>query len=123
MCIRDSNITIQGLELQNVPVNAFYNSNAGTQTSNVTIKNNYVLGTYGHGIKTDDHPSDGAIDRSVWEITGNKFENIGSYNPGSCTLGPVSAIWLAQAGYHFNIFDNTIINTRWAGILLSLIHI
>ena len=61
MCIRDSNITIQGLELQNVPVNAFYNSNAGTQTSNVTIKNNYVLGTYGHGIKTDDHPSDGAI--------------------------------------------------------------
>ncbi|MFZ1754423.1 MAG: SprB repeat-containing protein, partial [Caldilineaceae bacterium] len=112
-----SNITIQGLELQNVPVNAFYNSNAGTQTSNVTIKNNYVLGTYGHGIKTDDHPSDGAIDRSVWEITGNKFENIGSYNPGSCPLGPVSAIWLAQAGYHFNIFDNTIINTRWAGIL------
>ena len=112
-----NNITIQGLELQNVPVNAFYNSNAGTQTSNVTIKNNYVLGTYGHGIKTDDHPSDGAIDRSVWEITGNKFENIGSYNPGSCTLGPVSAIWLAQAGYHFNIFDNTIINTRWAGIL------
>ncbi len=111
-----NNITIQGLELQNVPVNAFYNSNAGTQTSNVTIKNNYVLGTYGHGIKTDDHSSDGAIDRSVWEITGNKFENIGSYNPGSCTLGPVSAIWLAQAGYHFNIFDNTIINTRWAGV-------
>ncbi|MEZ4931472.1 MAG: choice-of-anchor D domain-containing protein [Saprospiraceae bacterium] len=111
------NITIQGLKLENVPANAFYNSNAGTQTNNVTIKNNWVLNTFGHGIKTDDHPSDGVIDRSIWEISGNKFENIGAYNPGPCSLGPVSAIWLAQAGFNFNIFNNIITNTRWAGIL------
>ncbi|MFZ1451875.1 MAG: PKD-like domain-containing protein, partial [Ferruginibacter sp.] len=112
-----NNITIQGLELQNVPVNGFYNSNAGTQTSNVTIKNNYVLNTYGHGIKTDDHPSEGVLNRSIWEISGNRFENIGAYNPGACTLGPVTAVWLAQAGFNFNIINNTITNTRWAGIL------
>ncbi|MFZ1783605.1 MAG: PKD-like domain-containing protein [Ferruginibacter sp.] len=112
-----NNITIQGLTLVGVPVNAFYNSNAGTQTSNVTIKSNFVNGTYGHGIKTDDHPSDGVLNRSIWEITGNRFQFIGASNPGGCTLGPVSGIWLAQAGFNCNIIDNDIINTRWAGIL------
>ena len=58
-------------------------------------------------------------DRGTWLIDGNYFENIGFYNGnGNClTPAAVSAIWLAEAGQYFTISNNTIKNTKWAGIL------
>ncbi|MBK7761811.1 MAG: choice-of-anchor D domain-containing protein [Bacteroidetes bacterium] len=110
-------ITIQGLKIDSVRVNAFWNSNCCTHqpTSNVTIQNNYISNTRGHGIKTD-----GLEDyvRTSWNISNNYFENIGFYNGnGNClTPAAVSAMWLSNPN-QFTIQNNRIINTKWAGIL------
>jgi hypothetical protein len=117
-----NDITIQGLTMDSVRLNAFWNSNccAFPPSKNVKIKNNKILNTRGHGIKTDS-PGDGTtqIDRGAWEITGNFFLNIGFYNGyGRCTTpNAVSAVWLADAGSNFDISNNVIVNTKWAGIL------
>ncbi len=117
-----NDITIQGLTMDSVRLNAFWNSNccAFPPSKNVKIKNNKILNTRGHGIKTDS-PGDGTtqIDRGAWEITGNFFLNIGFYNGyGRCTSPmSVSAVWLADAGSNFDISNNVIVNTKWAGIL------
>ncbi len=112
-----SNITIQGLKIDSVRVNAFWNSNCCSHmpTQSVTIKNNYISNTRGHGIKTD-----GLEDylRNSWNISNNYFENIGFYNGnGNClTPAAVSAMWLSNPN-SFTIQNNRIINTKWAGIL------
>jgi hypothetical protein len=119
-----NNTTIQGLHIDSVRVDAFWNSNCCTHdpSINVKIKNNKISNTRGHGIKTDDGgPTGNSINRGAWEITGNFFENIGFYNGyGNClTPEPVTAIWLAEPGANFLIADNTISNTKWAGILCT----
>lgn len=117
-----NNITIQGLTMDSVRLNGFWNSNccAFPPSANVKIKNNKILNTRGHGIKTDS-PGDGTtqIDRGAWEITGNFFLNIGFYNGyGRCTTPmSVSAVWLADASTNFDVSNNVIVNTKWAGIL------
>ncbi|HOZ52898.1 MAG TPA: choice-of-anchor D domain-containing protein, partial [Chitinophagaceae bacterium] len=112
-----SNITVQGLKIDSVRVNAFWNSNCCNHlpTQSVTIKNNYISNTRGHGIKTDGLED---YSRTGWQITGNYFENIGFYNGnGNClTPAAVSAMWLSNPNT-FTIQNNRIINTKWAGIL------
>jgi len=116
------NTTIQGLEMDSIRVNAFWNSNCCSYppSSNVKIRNNKISNTRGHGVKTDSGgPTGEAINRQNWVISGNTFENIGFYNAdGYCpTPAPVSALWLAEAGDNFVISNNIIQNTKWAGIL------
>ncbi len=112
-----SNITIQGLHLDSIRVNGFWNSNCCSYlpSQNVNIRNNRISNTRGHGIKTDGLED---YNRTGWVISGNFFENIGFYNGyGNClTPGPVSAIWLSNP-YSFTVSNNTITNTRWAGVL------
>ena len=113
--------TIQGFQMSNVRVNAFWNTNTADgyfMSLDNKIKNNKVSGTRGHGLKTDTGIP-GELSRGAWEITGNYFENIGFFNgTGACpTPLLVSAIWLGEAGANFYIANNTINNTRWAGIL------
>jgi hypothetical protein len=120
-----NDITIQGLELDSVRVNAFWNSNCCTYNpaTDVKILNNSVNGTHGHGIKTDYWASGqgSVIDRGAWEITGNTFANIGYYNGyfNNCTPTSVSAMWLGEAGGCFLIDGNTISNVRWAAVLCN----
>jgi gliding motility-associated-like protein len=114
-----SNITIQGLTLDSVRQNAFYNTNAPTSAgaTDIRILRNKITNVRGAGVKTDSWGGD-RISRGMWEINGNYFENIGYYQSGICT-GTVnsSAVWLGDASVSFEISDNTIINTAWAGIL------
>jgi hypothetical protein len=116
-----NNVTVQGLRLDSIRVNAFYNSNCcgWGPSSNITIKDNSITNVRGHGIKTDDGgPTGVSINRGTWNITGNLFQNIGFYTAnGLCSQASTTAIWLAEAGATFNINNNTIINTNWAGIL------
>ncbi len=117
-----SNTTIQGIHIDSVRVNAIWNSNCcgWGPSNNVKIRNNKITNTRGHGIKTDSGgPTGVKIDRGAWEITGNYFEDIGFFNGnGYCpTPAPVTAMWLAEAGSAFVISNNTINNTKWAGVL------
>ncbi|NBB22527.1 choice-of-anchor D domain-containing protein, partial [Runella sp. CRIBMP] len=120
-----SNTLIQGLHLDSVRVNGFWDTNFATgspysQSGNLKIRNNKISNTRGHGIKTDTGgPTGVPINRGAWDITGNYFENIGFYNAmGDCpTPSPVTAIWLGEAGNSFLISNNIIDNTKWAGIL------
>ncbi|MCK6641843.1 MAG: choice-of-anchor D domain-containing protein, partial [Bacteroidia bacterium] len=120
-----NDITIQGLELDSVRVNAFWNSNCCTYNpaTDVKILNNSINGTHGHGIKTDYWASGqgSVIDRGAWEISGNTFANIGYYNGyfNNCTPASVSAMWLGEAGGCFLIDGNTITNVRWAAVLCN----
>ncbi len=115
-------VTIQGLHIDSVRVNAFWNTNnvnyGAFAASNVKILRNKVSNTRSHGLKTD---SGGGFkaDRGAWDIVGNVFENIGFYDgSGFCTTpAAVSAMWLGEAGDSFVISDNIIDNTKWAGIL------
>lgn len=115
-----TDITIQGLIMDSVRTNAFWNSNTvWGPSSNVKILNNLVMNTYGHGVKTD-----GALqvpfstfNRGLWKINGNQFENIGFNKYSACSYQAVSAIWLSIGGPTVEIKDNTIINTKWAGVL------
>lgn len=113
-----TNVTICGFNMDSVRVNAFFNSNCcsyGT-TSRVSILNNKIKNTRGHGIKTDDGA--GNANRKFWAINGNWFENIGFHTPTQCVgTAAVSAIWMADAGDTCEIKNNTIINTKWAGFL------
>lgn len=117
------NVTIQGLTLDSVRQNAIYNSDyiylaSSLNSPNVRILKNKISNVRGHGLKTDTR-SAFVIDRGMWEINGNHFENIGYYNgSGNCT-GTVntSAIWLGEAGSSFEINNNTIKNAAWGGIL------
>lgn len=120
-----ANTQIQGLHLDSVRVNGFWDTNFATgspysQSGNLKIRNNKISNTRGHGIKTDTGgPTGVPINRGAWDITGNYFENIGFYNAmGDCpTPSPVTAIWLGEAGNSFVISNNIIDNTKWAGIL------
>ncbi|MCP9768957.1 choice-of-anchor D domain-containing protein, partial [Lacihabitans sp. LS3-19] len=119
------NSIVQGLHLDSVRVNGFWDTNNTSfdpfQVSiSVKILNNKISNTRGHGIKTDTGgPSGVPTNRGAWDITGNYFENIGFYNAmGDCpTALPVTAMWLGEAGNSFVISDNIIDNTKWAGIL------
>jgi hypothetical protein len=114
------NKTIRGFNMDSVRVCGFFNSNYapyGT-TARVSILNNKVKNTFGHGVKTDN--GSGQSNRKFWAINGNWFENIGFYIPSPCTWTPsVSAIWLADAGDTCEIKNNTISNTKWAGFLCT----
>lgn len=119
-----NNTIIQGLHLDSVRVNAFWNTNDATsspyfQSNNVQILRNKITNTNGHGIKTDTGgPTGIPSNRGAWDIIGNYFENIGFYNGrGNCSAQPVTAMWLGEAGNSFVIADNIINNTKWAGIL------
>ncbi|SOE21059.1 ELWxxDGT repeat-containing protein [Spirosomataceae bacterium TFI 002] len=119
------NTVIQGLHLDSVRVNAFWNSNCCDYDPavNVKILKNKITNTRGHGIKTDSPASSGfgaySVDKQAWDITGNYFENIGFYNGSGHCLTPmnVSGIWIGDAGSSILIKDNAIINTKWAAIL------
>ena len=117
------NITIQGLEIDSVRQSAIYNSDyifvsTSLNSPNVRILNNKITNVRGHGIKTDTR-SAFVIDRGMWEINGNHFENIGFYNGSSNCTGTLntSAVWLGEAGSSFEVNDNTIKNAKWGGIL------
>ncbi len=115
-----TDITIQGLKMDSVRTNAFWNSNTvWGPSANVYILNNYVKNTYGHGVKTDGaiQVSFSTFNRGLWKMNGNKFENIGFYKYTSCSYQAVSAIWLSIGGPTVEIKDNIIINTKWAGVL------
>jgi hypothetical protein len=117
------NITIQGLEIDSVRQSAIYNSDyvflsTSKNSPNVRILNNKITNVRGHGIKTDTR-SAFVIDRGMWEINGNQFENIGFYNGSSNCTGTLntSAVWLGEAGASCEVKDNTITNAKWGGIL------
>lgn len=112
------NMTIRGFNMDSIRTCAFYNSNYapyGTSTR-ISILNNKIKNTRGHGVKTDNGSTN--ANRKFWAINGNWFENIGFYTPSLCSgTASVSAIWLADAGDTCEIKNNTIINTKWAGFL------
>ncbi|MFN0202945.1 MAG: choice-of-anchor D domain-containing protein, partial [Bacteroidia bacterium] len=119
------NTIVQGIHLDSVRVNGFWDTNFATgspysQSNNLKILNNKVTNTRGHGMKTDTGgPTGIPINRGARDVIGNYFENIGFYDGrGNCTTpAPVTAMWLGEAGNGFVIANNVINNTKWAGIL------